>query len=160
VLLRCTASGLYRVHWSSDVLEEVKRTLVHQIGIGESRVHYLLETMARAFPEAEVEGYAQLIAGLEVDPGDRHVAAAATIAGADLIVTRNVRHFPDPALAPFNLKAQLPDEFLMGLAADNPGAVRAIIEERASDLGDSLEETLDFLRQHVPGFVASLEHDR
>jgi hypothetical protein len=46
------------------------------------------------------------------DPDDRHVLAAAIKGRADLIVTSNLRDFPDDALSPWGIEAQHPDEFL------------------------------------------------
>jgi hypothetical protein len=46
------------------------------------------------------------------DPDDRHVLAAAIAGRCDVIVTRNLRDFPESALAQFGIEAQHPDEFL------------------------------------------------
>ena len=60
-----------------------------------------------------VTGYESLIPALTLpDPDDRHVLAAAIRAGADLIVTFNLKDFPAGALAPYGIKARHPDEFL------------------------------------------------
>ncbi len=50
--------------------------------------------MKKAFPEALVTGHEPLIPGMPNAPGDRHVAAAAMKAGAQVIVTSNLRHMP------------------------------------------------------------------
>ena len=49
------------------------------------------------------------------DPNDRHVLAAAIVGHADVIVTRNLRDFPDEALEPYGIEAQHPDEFMCHL---------------------------------------------
>jgi hypothetical protein len=60
-----------------------------------------------------VTGYQDLIPGLTLpDPNDRHVLAAAIKAGASVIVTYNLKHFPAETLEPFGIDAQHPDEFL------------------------------------------------
>ncbi|HMA95113.1 MAG TPA: hypothetical protein VKP30_20620, partial [Polyangiaceae bacterium] len=48
-----------------------------------------------------VDGYEPLVEGLELpDPNDRHVLAAAIHGGASVIVTMNLRDFPERFLVP------------------------------------------------------------
>lgn len=57
-----------------------------------------------------------MVEGLRLpDLDDRHVVAAAIRAGAQVIVTANVKDFPAAALEPFNIEAQHPDVFIVGL---------------------------------------------
>jgi len=49
--------------------------------------------MERAFPEADVTGYRPLISAMSNDPKDRQVVAAAVKAGAQVIVTSNIKDF-------------------------------------------------------------------
>jgi uncharacterized delta-60 repeat protein len=72
----------------------------------------LRATMERYFPEAEVRGYAAQIAVMQNHVKDRHVAAAAVKAGAQVIATANLKHF---AHLPGGILAQGPDEFLCNL---------------------------------------------
>jgi hypothetical protein len=60
-----------------------------------------------------VTGYETLIDAVTLpDPDDRHVLAAAIRAGADLIVTFNLKDFPEKDLKPYGIEAQHPDDFL------------------------------------------------
>jgi hypothetical protein len=64
--------------------------------------------------EALVEGYEQRIETLALpDPDDRHVLAAAIESKASLIVTWNLRDFPDDTLKPFGVVAITPDDFVL-----------------------------------------------
>ena len=82
------------------------------------------ELMDRHVRDCLVTNYEQLISGLKLpDKKDRHVLAAAIRAGADVIVTYNLKDFPDSALSPYGIEAQHPDEFLMHLLDLSPGAV-------------------------------------
>lgn len=57
-------------------------------------------------------GHEPLIEGLKLpDPDDRHVLAAAIKAGAQVIVTRNLKDFPETDLQPWDIEAQSPDAF-------------------------------------------------
>lgn len=51
----------------------------------------------------------------EVDVGDRQVVAAALAARADVIVTKNVRHFAPERLIELGLLVQTADAFLIHL---------------------------------------------
>ena len=56
--------------------------------------------MDRAALDCLVTGHKTLIPGLDLpDPGDRHVLAAAIVGHCDLIVTFNIRDFPESAPA-------------------------------------------------------------
>lgn len=61
--------------------------------------------MRRFFPEAEVDGYQDLVDQMTNHPKDRHVLAAAVAARADFIVNANLRDFPVHALDPHAVEA-------------------------------------------------------
>ncbi len=73
-----------------------------------ARLHDLRDAMDERAQDAVVTGYEALIATplMLPDPDDRHVLAAAIVGRADVIVTRNLRDFPDAALAPYAIEAQ------------------------------------------------------
>ncbi len=87
LLLRLAEVGAYRPLWSADVLEELRRNLDRTGAAGRGA------QMRRAFPDAEVTGYQDLIATMTCDPKDRHVLAAAIRADAAVLVTFNIRDF-------------------------------------------------------------------
>lgn len=96
-LLRAVEAGLYRAQWSEDILEEVRRNLISELGRSEEQAQRLVDTIHTAFPEAMVTGYASLTAAMTNHPKDRHVLAAAVVAGAQVIVTSNLKDFPQAA---------------------------------------------------------------
>jgi hypothetical protein len=60
-----------------------------------------------------VTGYESLIDAVTLpDPTDRHVLAAAIKAGVDVIVTFNLKDFPEESLKPYGIEVQHPDDFL------------------------------------------------
>ena len=57
--------------------------------------------------DALVTGFDELIPSLTLpDPHDRHVLAAAIHGRADVIVTKNLKHFPAAALTRYGIEAQ------------------------------------------------------
>lgn len=78
--------------------------------------------MERAFPESCISGAEGHIPALELpDANDRHVLATATRAGAEHIVTKNLKDFPDESLAPFGIIAVNPDDVLSSTFELYPG---------------------------------------
>ena len=78
--------------------------------------------MDQATRDSVVTGYEMLIPALTLpDPDDRHVLAAAIVGRCDVIVTRNLKDFPEDALAPFNIETEHPDEFLCDHLSLAPG---------------------------------------
>jgi len=110
-LLRLAEEGFYRPHWSAEVLDEVVRNLVTKFGLAPSAARKRVDHMTGAFPEALVAGYQRLVPTMANDPKDRHVLAAAIRSGSQVIVTRNLRHFPIELLREFDIEAQPPDLF-------------------------------------------------
>lgn len=110
-VLRLAEAEVCRPHWSPHVMEELERNLA--TAIGPERAARRCRTMEAAFPEAMVSGYEPMIDAMENDPKDRHVLAAATHAGCEVIVTFNLKDFPQDALASHNVEAVHPDDFLL-----------------------------------------------
>ncbi len=63
--------------------------------------------MNKAFPDAIVEKYESLISSFQLpDEDDCHVLAAAVRCNADVIVTSNLKDFPEKYLNEFEIEAQ------------------------------------------------------
>lgn len=157
-LIRAYGAGLYRLHWTDDILAEVERNLVADSLTTASGARRLVETFRTVLAEAQVSGYERLIASMTNDPKDRHVVAAAVAAGAQLIVTDNLRDFPDSALAGHAIEARNPDDFLVELFDLHDQELVDIVNVQASVLRNpplSVEQVLDNLaRDGAPTFAA------
>jgi hypothetical protein len=98
--------------------------------ISDEKVNRLRELMNAAVRDCLVTGYEPLISVLELpDPDDRHVLAAAIKVNAQVIVTRNLRHFPISKLAPWGVKAKSPDDFVRDQIGIDHQAVWACIQQ-------------------------------
>jgi predicted nucleic acid-binding protein len=157
-LLRAAATGFFQVYWSEQILDEVMRNLVSKLQVSSEQAAHLRQKMATAFPEAMVSGHEPLIAAMENDEKDRHVVAAAVKAGAQVIVTGNLRDF---RTLPDGIEAQSPDEFLCNLLDLDPARLVALVREQSAALKRpprSFDELLAGLVKLVPDFVNALRH--
>lgn len=103
---------LYTPKWSEQIFEEWK-SVMKEKGVSEEEANKRIEKANLAFPDALVTNYKGLIDHLALpDADDRHVLAAAIKTNANLIVTNNIRHFPEAYLLSFGLSAKTADDFL------------------------------------------------
>jgi predicted nucleic acid-binding protein len=102
---------LYTPKWSNNIFEEWISVMIKK-GIEREEAIKRTEKMNLAFPDALVLNYEPLIDSLNLpDLKDRHVLAAAIKTNADLIITNNLKDFPEDYLSGFGLKAKSPDDF-------------------------------------------------
>ena len=122
LLLELAVSDLFRAKWSQAVHEEWIRALLrNRPDLTAERLERTRRLMDAHVRDAVVTGFEELLPGIQLpDPDDSHVVAAAVRAGADLIVTANLKDFPDSALARHDLVAEHPDVFLANLCARVP----------------------------------------
>src|SRR5512145_3214311 len=130
-VLRAAAAGFYQLRWTVEILDEMERNLVSKGRMPPDKAARLRSTMEKQFPEAEVTDYQTLVAGMQNDPKDAHVAAAAVKAGAQVIATANLRDFVP---LPEGIEAQSPDAFLCNLHDMNPAGFVEMLREQAADL--------------------------
>jgi hypothetical protein len=81
------APRLYLPKWSQTIMDEVTRNLISKWKMPPEKAHRREAELRRHFPEAWVDGFESLIDGMNNDPGDRHVLAAAVRSHSELIVT-------------------------------------------------------------------------
>lgn len=149
LFLRLADEGVFRPLWSESVLDEVRRNTIRG-GVDAVGIDRRLTMMRTYFPDALVTGHEELIAGLTCDPKDRHVLAAAVRAGADVLVTFNLRDFPPTSLAALDIEAVHPDDFLLDQLDLFPGIVTRVLREIAEDYVDppqTVADVLDTLRR-------------
>ena len=124
LLIQLATTGIFRAKWSTQVLDELRTVLVDRQGKPADRVDRMVQLMVLHAADPMVEGYEPTINGLTLpDADDRHILAAAIHANAGVLVTCNLKHFPDEVLDPLGIEAQHPDEFIANLLDLHPGAV-------------------------------------
>ena len=162
VLLELALSDLFRAKWSARIHDEwIEAVLADRPDLTRERLQRTRQLMDTQVRDCLVEGFDALIPSLKLpDPDDRHVLAAAICGRADVIVTYNLKDFPETELSQYGVTAQHPDEFLTHLLDLSSDAVRDALHTVRSRLRNppkSVSEYLQILeRQRLTEFVARL----
>lgn len=102
---------LFTPKWSKHIFDEWIAVMQRK-KIADPEIKRRVNFPSRAFPDAMVENYHSLIETLTLpDEKDRHVLAAAIKTNANIIVTNNLKDFPNEYLCTFGLSAKSPDDF-------------------------------------------------
>ncbi|HEV2346742.1 MAG TPA: PIN domain-containing protein [Actinocrinis sp.] len=149
LLIRIGQSGLVEAKWTDMILDEMLRSLAkNRPDIDEAKLDVLRARVNEAVLDASVTGFEELIPGLDLpDPDDRHVLAAAIKCGAQVIVTNNVRHFPQSVLSRWGIEAKRPDEFVLDQIDLDVKVVYACVQQIVDSRKRSPETIDDVLRQ-------------
>ena len=171
LLLSLAEGEFFRLRWSAEILGEVERAIARSyakkgVGDGAERGARARSSMERAFEDAAVTFYEGLLTNLGEmpDASDAHVVAAALKARASVIVTENLKHFPERVLKPLGLEAKRADEFIADTIDLDFGRAVAVIrkmrdrfkrpEKTAEALlldmeANGMTHTVDSLRGHL-----------
>ncbi len=150
LLLRLAVEELCRAMWSDEILDEVFDNLqASRPDLDTAKLSRTRKKMCGAVPGCLITGHLHLVESLELpDPGDRHVLAAAVHSGAEVIVTDNLKDFPEAALRPHGIEALAADEFVLRVIEAAPRQVAVIVEQQAADLKNppcTVEQVLERL---------------
>lgn len=154
ILLSVADAGLFQPVWSPRILAEWRHAAA-RLGSDQNAIAGAEIALLRdRFPGAEETRGDPRAAGFDwPDPADRHVAETALAAGADTVVTANLRDFPPRAMAALRLDAVHPDAFLCGLHDIAPDAVRAAVNAahaKAQALGGPVDRRALLKRARLP----------
>src|SRR5207248_6167241 len=106
IAVQAAVDRLVEARWTDAIHDEWIRSLTTDVpAIPIERLQITRRLMNDALPAAMVRGYEEHIPTVTLpDPDDRHVVAAAIAAKASLILTWNLRHFPENELKQFVLR--------------------------------------------------------
>jgi len=163
ILIRLANTGIVRARWSHPILDECFRSILeNRPDLKPDALRRTRTLMTEAVADCIVTGFDALVDSLVLpDADDRHVLAAAIVAGAQAIVTFNLDDFPEDKLAPYNVQAKHPDEFVLDAIDLAPGLVTTVVSEQAAALKApprTVGELLDTLRDQ--GLVRSVARMR
>jgi predicted nucleic acid-binding protein len=122
---------LVQAKWTDRIIDEMLRALRrNRPEITEEKTARLRELINGAVRDCLVTGYEPLIEALDLpDPNDRHVLAAAIKINAQLIVTKNLKDFPQKTLAQWDIRPKSPDNFVRDVMDFDPQAVWACVQQ-------------------------------
>lgn len=162
VLLTLSLNGVYAARWSDRIHDEWTRNLQKQRpDLSAAKIERTRILMNEQIDDSLVENYEYLIPMLELpDPDDRHVLAAAIHAKAAIIVTWNLKDFPQTALNEFGISAVSPDQFLSELLIEQPTSVINALSEQRQRMKNPPQTPAQFIdsleRQRLTRFAAAL----
>lgn len=163
LLLRVALSDSFKARRTDQIHDEwIRNLLQDRPDIPLQRLVRTRELMNRAVPDCLVTHYEPFIEQLTLpDPEDRHVLAAAIRCQAGVIVTLNLRDFPDDVVARCGISVQHPDTFLAHLFDLKPAAVCNAVRHMRTSLANppkTVRELLDdLLKAGLPTTVSLLE---
>lgn len=156
--------NMFTMKWSKLIFNEWEEVMRRK-NIDEIEIVKRINRASQAFPDALVENYQILIHSLELkDIKDKHVLAAAIKANANIIVTNNLKDFPEDYLMNFGLEAKSADDFLADIIDLNPilavKAFRELVLNRKNPIMDEyqvlgamrkngLQQTADYLHSLI-----------
>lgn len=112
--MELSAAGLFRAKWTDKIHDEwTENLLKSRPDLTAPQIQRTRDLMNAAVQDCLVRDFEALESSVNLpDKKDHHVLAAAIHCKADAIVTFNLKHFPSSALAPFEIEARHPDEFI------------------------------------------------
>ena len=151
VLLWFAHFDLYVPKWTVDIHREWDAVMERK-GVDKEERRKRCEAIDTAFPFARVINYQPLIEQLNLpDDNDNHVLAAAIKVNANLIVTNNLKHFPENYLATFGLSVKSADDFLADIVdldtETSLKAFRTLVSYRRNPEMDDFQ-VLDAMRRN------------
>ena len=144
VILGLAERGLFRPLWSERILEELSKNLAEH-SIPDANVKRRVDAMRHAFPDATVSGFEDLIGTMTNDPKDRHVLAAGIRANCEVLVTFNLRDFPDESVDAYDIEIVHPDKFLLDQLDLYPGPTVGVLRQLIADYSSPTLEMEDLL---------------
>ncbi len=119
IIMSLAQEGLFRPRWSQKILDEFENSL--KARFDKTMAKQQREILENVFPEALVAVDAHIETALTLpDKNDRHVLAAAIKVRAGLIVTDNLKDFPQGVLASHETEAINADNFIADSISISP----------------------------------------
>ena len=151
IVVQTAVDRLVEARWTDEIHEEWIRNLAANApAISIERLQITRNLMNAALPHALIAPYDEHIGAVTLpDPNDRHVVAAGIASRASVILTWNLRDFPEKELRKHGLSRQTPDAFLADLFDSAPELTTASLA--------NARRNLNMTRVSAPAFVDILK---
>ncbi|WP_036487002.1 PIN domain-containing protein [Myxosarcina sp. GI1] len=166
LLMELAVRDLVRAKWTEQIHREWLENLSrNRPEIPIEKLYRLRDLMNANVRDCLVVDYEALIPTLNLpDSNDRHILAAAIKADAEVIVTTNLKDFPESELTKYKIEAQHQDTFITNLIELYPLQVLEVVKVcqlRRKNPPCSWEQFLSsLLRQQLPNTVLMLKKIR
>ncbi len=164
-LMHLCLLDVFQARWTDEIHAEwIRNVLKMRPDVSEKQLNRTKDLMNSHVRDCLVENYQHLIDKISLpDENDRHVLAAAIKSNAEIILTFNLRDFPNDILKTHNLKAIAPDKLLSELFDANADNFNLAFARQLESLknppktadellqileSQRLEKTIEKLRNH------------
>nr|WP_238362518.1 PIN domain-containing protein [Actinopolymorpha pittospori] len=160
-MIRLGRARLFQAKWTNQILDETFAAIrTQRPDIDPAKLDEVRSRMIRGIRDCLVLGYEDLIESVKgiPDPDDRHVVAAAIKSHAHVIVTYNLKDFPDAAHKKFGMEAVHPDDFVLSQIDLDEDAVLDVLQQLSENWrgNPSIPQVLEQLETEFPKTVAAL----
>lgn len=140
-------TDIVQVRWSQRIHQEwIDALLRNRPDLERTTLERTRDLMNSHVLDALVDDFEHLIDGLSLpDPDDRHVLAAAIKSRSNLIVTFNLKDFPEDVLSRYDIEALHPDTFVLRLLDAVPMDVVSAAAEHRENLKNPPKSAEDYL---------------
>ncbi|GHT37932.1 hypothetical protein FACS189427_11560 [Planctomycetales bacterium] len=147
ILLRLAEEDLLMPFWTEHIHQEWMQNLLrNRPDLKRERVERTYRMLNEKFSDSTVHGYEPLIPKLTLpDENDTHVLAAAIKANVPLIITYNIKDFPQAELAQYALEAVTPDDCVMRIIDKHHTQFMKTVRKHRADLSRPPKTTEEYL---------------
>lgn len=163
VLMRLSLHGLISARWTDDIHDEwIEAVLRNRTDLTRERLYRTRELMNLHAEGSLVIDYQHRIQDLELpDADDCHVLAAAIEAEASIILTWNLKDFPESVISSHGLRVMTPDALFTRLIEDHREEMIAALREARLSLKQPTLTAAEYLatlrNQSLTGTCSLLE---
>ena len=147
LLLNVSDELRWDINWSARILEEWRRASAKTNLEAEAQAEAEITMLKAKYPKATVNNFERHISKLYLpDQNDLHVLAAAIESNTNIIVTLNLRDFPNSELMKYGVRSIHPDELLYKEALGNFDLISNLVSTILNDFNNNEAKKLNEYR--------------